>query len=99
MPSEQTAALLAGDKKPDLLMIKRQNAAGKSVKFEIRDKVPREGSKNWERVVAIVCSGKLWQFKKGYPFSVRNLSSDLRCCLALIVCIRRAVSCASVDTR
>jgi RNA pol II accessory factor, Cdc73 family, C-terminal len=60
-----------GEKKPDVLHIKRPLPSGKSLRFEIRDRVPSNGSKNWERVVAVVCSGKLWQFKKGYPFPVR----------------------------
>lgn len=70
VPLEQTAAIKAGEKKEDSLLIRRQTPDGKTIKFEIWDRVPREQSPNWERVVAIVCSGKLWQFKKGFPFTV-----------------------------
>jgi hypothetical protein len=75
VPLEQTAMVKSGEKKPDLLHIKRQMPSGKTLRFEIRDRVPSDGSKNWERVVAVVCSGKLWQFKKGYPFPVRHVPS------------------------
>jgi parafibromin len=39
------------------------------VKFEIVDKAPSMNSERWERVVAVICQGKKWQFR-GYPFRV-----------------------------
>jgi hypothetical protein len=70
VPLHETAAVKAGEKKPEVIRIRRQTPSGKTLKFDIQDRVPRPESKTWERVVAVVCSGKLWQFKKGYPFKV-----------------------------
>jgi RNA pol II accessory factor, Cdc73 family, C-terminal len=46
------------------------------IKYEIVDKAPSAGSARWERVVAVICHGKKWQFS-GYPFPVRALQQTL----------------------
>ena len=53
--------------------VARSSAADpkRQVKFEIVDQAPSMKSERWERVVAVVCSGKIWQFKE-WPFSVRR---------------------------
>ena len=60
--------------KPTALHIKRVNKAGRAIKYEITDRLPADRSR-WQRVVALFCQGKAWQFKQ-YPdegdFKVRH---------------------------
>ena len=60
--------------KPTALHIKRVNKAGRPIKYEITDRLPADKSR-WQRVVALFCQGKAWQFKQ-YPdegdFKVRH---------------------------
>lgn len=73
--SEESAAVKAGEKKPDFVHVKRKCGSDRAVTFEVIDQEPRKGSIRWERVVAVICSGKMWQFKK-YPFQACSPKSD-----------------------
>lgn len=52
--------------KEDRAAIERTIGCKGPVKFYVTDKEPTSRS-DWDRVVAVVCSGKAWQFKK-WPF-------------------------------
>jgi hypothetical protein len=70
---EETEAFKAGQQKPPLVHVKRKSGSDRTIVFEVIDQEPRKGSTRWERVVAVICSGKLWQFKK-YPFQACFIS-------------------------
>lgn len=55
-----------GVQKSDRLVISRTIGRAKSVAYEVTDQEPRH-RRDWDRVVAVFCSGKAWQFKK-WPF-------------------------------
>jgi hypothetical protein len=72
--SSDARAAAGGEAKPvqPLVITRPSKVDGKRpVKFEIFDKAPSMKSERWERVVAVVCQGKKWQFQ-GYPFPVRH---------------------------
>ncbi len=52
--------------KSDRLIISRTMGRAKPVAYEVTDQEPRH-RRDWDRVVAVFCSGKAWQFKK-WPF-------------------------------
>ncbi|KFM26620.1 Parafibromin [Auxenochlorella protothecoides] len=55
-----------GVRKSDRLIISRTMGRAKPVAYEVTDQEPRH-RRDWDRVVAVFCSGKAWQFKK-WPF-------------------------------
>lgn len=55
-----------GQTKKDRLVVQRSMGREQPVAYEITDIEPRH-RQDWERVVAVLCSGKAWQFKK-WPF-------------------------------
>ncbi|KAL6781820.1 hypothetical protein ACKKBF_B09540 [Auxenochlorella protothecoides x Auxenochlorella symbiontica] len=63
-PVEQCRA--EGVRKSDRLIISRTMGRAKPVAYEVTDQEPRH-RRDWDRVVAVFCSGKAWQFKK-WPF-------------------------------
>lgn len=65
---EQAAA--AGAKKPDQSYISMMRTAGRKapgIKYHITDKEPQK-EEDWNRVVAVFCLGKAWQFRR-FPFA------------------------------
>lgn len=86
VPLEQTAMIKDGRKKPRAVRVTKQLASGKTLSFNVMDQPPDAKSTKWELVVAVICSGKQWQFKQGFPFEVcrRPCSAGMYCCLAII---------------
>ena len=74
--TDARAALDGAAKPVQPVVIARPSAADprRQVRYEVVDKAPSTGSERWERVVAVVCLGKKWQFR-GYPFKVRGFSA------------------------
>ena len=62
--SRQEAAA-AGQAKLPKDRIHRSIGRNRPIRYEITDKAPTDKA-NWDRVVALFCLGKAWQFK-GYP--------------------------------
>lgn len=69
--TDARAALDGAAKPTQPVVISRPSALDprRQVRYEVVDKAPSTGSERWERVVAVVCLGKKWQFR-GYPFKV-----------------------------
>lgn len=62
-PPQEQGAL--GVQRPEKVRIERE-VNGKKIKIDILDREPRD-KKDWDRVIAVVCLGKPWQFRS-WPF-------------------------------
>lgn len=52
--------------KLDRIVVERSIGREEAVPYEVTDQEPKH-RRDWDRVVAVFCSGKTWQFKK-WPF-------------------------------
>ena len=77
-PASAKAAVQASGPLAQPIVISRHSklTPKRPVKFEVVDQAPSAKSERWERVVAIICSGKKWQFDN-FPFAVRLLPALL----------------------
>ena len=76
---EQSAMIKDGKKKPRTVKVKKELPSGKTIIFNVIDQPPDAKSSKWELVVAVICSGKQWQFKQGFPFEVCHAHDLPRC--------------------
>lgn len=62
----QDAGMSTTTKRPERVRVERMSKTGKKVKYDISDREPRD-KRDWDRVVAVICLGKPWQFRN-WPF-------------------------------
>ena len=61
----------AGGKKESAAIFIRRIGRTPPVEYQLTDRAPDRGSRDWQRVVAVFVTGAAWQFK-GWPFRVRS---------------------------
>lgn len=71
MTSADARCGMTGGEKPSVVLLSRPSAIdpARKITYELVDQPPSKASCRWERVAAVICQGKRWQFKE-YPFKV-----------------------------
>eukprot|EP00892_Ulva_mutabilis_P009876 jgi/Ulvmu1/7260/UM035_0047.1 len=69
MTTAEARAGIAGGDKPSIVLVSRKQPTdpARTITYELVDQPPSKSSPRWERVAAVICQGKRWQFKE-YPF-------------------------------
>ena len=80
MTSADARSTLPGGEKPSVVLVSRPSVveAARKITYEVVDQPPSKSSSRWERVAAVICQGKRWQFKE-YPFKVKTSVLSLIC--------------------